>query len=388
VVRTGEPDGMSELNLDGTAPGAGKPRQMGEPGRDGYATLLHSFVGALGADAGWLVVTGGPGGAVSPLSAWDPEGLGEPQGWLDGRFVNRLLESKRAVAELDGRVLERLLDSEPAGAQSNGHRDDPESRRIRIAYAVGAPVSVPETAGAAICAGFAAPPSGDSKHLLWATDLFAAVAALHLQDVGGFAKVIRGSLHDGLTGCLTYSGLIDALDSEIARSARRGHALSCCFLDLDDFGTVNRLKGHLVGNRVLAAVGEELRCGIRPYDMVGRFGGDEFVVLLPETSARDAAGLAGRLRRGVRMAAGVAAQMPVGASIGVAEWTDGMSTADLLESADQVLRGAKGTPARGSGDTPPGGSEPAVDGHPGDPELESELRRIFGERSPTDWWRL
>lgn len=383
---------MSELDLNGSALGAGKPRRMGEPGRDGYATLLHSFVGALGADAGWLVVTGGPQGTVSPLSAWDPEGLGEPQGWLDGGFVDRLLESKRAVAELDGRVLERLLKSEPAGAEldgrSNGHRAESDSRAIRIAYAVGAPVSVPETAGAAICAGFAAPPSGDSKHLLWATDLFAAVAALHLQDVGGFAQVIRGSLHDGLTGCLTYGGLIDALDSEIARSARRSHALSCCFLDLDDFGTVNRLKGHLVGNEVLAAVGEELRGGIRPYDVVGRFGGDEFVVLLPETSARDAAGLADRLRRGVRIAAGVAAQMPVGASIGVAEWSDGMSTADLLESADRELRTAKQMPEPGTDGASAASSTKAGESRPGDPALESELGQIFGERSLSDWWRL
>lgn len=122
--------------------------------------------------------------------------------------------------------------------------------------------------------------------------------------------------------------------------------------------------------------------------MVGRFGGDEFVVLLPETSARDAAGLADRLRRSVRMAAGVAAQMPVGAAIGVAEWSDGMSTADLLESADRALRLAKDTPVPGTEGASPDGPEPAGNGHSGDQDLESELRRIFGDRSITDWWRL
>jgi diguanylate cyclase (GGDEF)-like protein len=322
-----EPDLDSITALRAGEP-QGKPIQMGIPGRDGHATLLHSFLGALNADAAWLVVNGGPGGAVSPLSAWDPEGLGEPQGWLGGRFLPRLLESKGSIVEFEDEA-----DGRAAGPGSPADS--------RIACAVGARVQVPEAAGAAICAGFAAHPLEDREHLLWATDLFSAVAALQLQDIGGFARVIRGSLHDSLTGCLTYGGLIDAIDSEIIRSTRRGHLLSCCFFDLDDFKDVNKRRGHLVGNRVLAEVGEALRTRIRPYDIIGRFGGDEFVALLPETGETDANLLAERLRRAVHKPAGSVAEMPVDVSFGVAEWSEGMSTQDLLESADRALRIAK-----------------------------------------------
>src|SRR5947199_235451 len=79
--------------------------------------------------------------------------------------------------------------------------------------------------GAAICAGFAAVPERDPEKLLWETDLFAAVAALHLNDAGGFASMLRGGLYDSLTGCLTYGGLMHAIEAEIARSERRGHWL-------------------------------------------------------------------------------------------------------------------------------------------------------------------
>src|SRR6188472_3954999 len=126
-----DPDSMAAPR---TGESVHKVLQMGIPGRDGYATLLHSFLGALGADAAWLVVNGGPSGAASPLSAWDPEGLGEPQGWLGGRFLPRLLESKGPIVEFEDEADRR------AGRPGSGA--DP-----RIACAVGAPVSVPEAAG-------------------------------------------------------------------------------------------------------------------------------------------------------------------------------------------------------------------------------------------------
>jgi diguanylate cyclase (GGDEF)-like protein len=360
---------MSEPDLDRTAPQAARPLQMGQPGRDGYATLLHSFTGAVSADAGWLVLIGDSAGAVSPLSAWDPEGLGEPQRWLGGRFLSRLIERRRPLALY--------------GGGADAHTTDPTANGPdRIVGAVGAPVSVPEAGDVALCAGFASHPAEKPPQLLWATDRFAAVAALHLQDIGGFARVIRGSVHDSLTGCLTYGGLIDAVDSEISRSVRRRHSLSCCFLDIDDFKKVNRSKGHLMGNRVLAAVGESLRDRIRPYDVVGRFGGDEFVVLLPETSGRDARRLAERLCRAVREAASTAAEMPVDVAFGQAEWTDGMSTDDFLQNADRALARAKHANGNGNGELP------AAPDQGRDRDLDVELDRIFEDRSMKEWWHF
>jgi diguanylate cyclase (GGDEF)-like protein len=217
---------------------------------------------------------------------------------------------------------------------------------------VGAPATVPPTGRIAICAGFAARPTSGAQELVWVAERFASLAALQLHDDGQFGRLIGGSVRDSLTGCLTYGRLIDAIGSEISRSARLEHRLSCCFLDLDGFKRVNEEQGHLAGNRVLAAAGEALRGIVRPYDLVGRFGGDEFVVVLPETGLREAQWLADRLRSALRTAASAEAGTPVGVTSGEAEWSDGMSTGDLLERADVALRIAKRGRLDGNGGPP------------------------------------
>ena len=68
-----------------------------------------------------------------------------------------------------------------------------------------------------------------------------------------------------------------------SRSTRYGHPVSCCFIDLDRFKALNEERGHLFGSRVLADVAAALRASLRIGDSVGRYGGDEFIVLLPHT---------------------------------------------------------------------------------------------------------
>jgi diguanylate cyclase (GGDEF)-like protein len=314
------------MDRDGNSPGSRWTEWTGRPGPNGNSALLRSFAEAMGADAGWLV---GGGEAPASIAAWDPDGLGEPPMWLGGRFMQRLLESGRLTAVFDAVGGSRTIDTDRAVG----------NRRIR--FAVGGPVSGPDGRGAAICAGFIAEGTKSLPSMLWTTEQFAAVAALELQDAGGFARLVAGADSDALTGCLTYRGLIDAMDTEIDRSERRGHPLSCCFIDLDDFKDVNGRKGHVFGNRVLSAVGGALRTSIRAYDVVGRFGGDEFVVLLPETSERDAHSLVERLHQAVCDAASGAAGMPIDAAFGEAQWRQGMSTEDLLDAADRGMRGSK-----------------------------------------------
>ena len=359
------------MDRDGNSPRSRWAVRTGRPGRDGDSALLHAFVAAIGADAGWLVGVDGGGEAPAPISGWDPDGFGEAPMWLGGRFMRRLLESGRPTAAFNAEGGPRTINTD----RGDGNR---------IGFAVGAPVSVRNGRGAVICAGFAAAQTKGLPSMLWTTEQFAAAAALQLQDAGGFARLVAGSHRDALTGCLTYGGLIDAMDSEIDRSERRGHPLSCCFIDLDDIREVNRRKGHLFGNRVLSAVGEALRTSIRAHDVVGRFGGDQFVVLLPETSARDAHGLVERLHQAVRDAASGAAGVPIDAAFGEAQWRPGMSTEDLLEAADRALRGSKrmtrsaagnGSPTRGLGRIAPGG-------------LAHDLDLIFSEEPLQHWWRL
>jgi diguanylate cyclase (GGDEF)-like protein len=317
---------MSELEVDVFLP---QP-ETGRPHAGTYAPLLHSVVGALEADAGWLIVADDPA-ATEPLAAWDPAELGEPRGWLGGRFLRLLVERNRPIAVYDGH--------EGIG-------------RDRFECAVGAPATVPPTGRVAICAGFAGRPTLGAQQLVWVAERFASLAALQLHDDGLFGRLIGGSVQDSLTGCLTYGRLIDAIDSEISRCARLGHRLACCFLDLDGFKRVNEEQGHLAGNRVLAGAGEALRGMVRPYDLVGRFGGDEFVVVLPETGLGEAQWLADRLRSALCVAASAAAGTRVGVTSGEAEWSDGMSTGDLLERADVTLRIAKRGRLNGNGGPP------------------------------------
>src|SRR4029079_7965207 len=97
----------------------------------------------------------------------------------------------------------------------------------------------------------------------------------------------------------------------------------------------------LEGNQVLSAVGAALRQTARRYDVVGRFGGDEFVVLLPETGGRSARVIAHRLRAAVLEAIGATTTVAIGASVGISDWDGESSSVELLDAARRALREAK-----------------------------------------------
>jgi len=100
---------------------------------------------------------------------------------------------------------------------------------------------------------------------------------------------------DGLTGCLNWRAFRDRLEAEVGRSTRYPQPLALIMMDVDDFKSVNDRFGHQHGDAVLARVGESLRLECRATDMVGRVGGDEFAVLLPQTTLSEAQGIAARL---------------------------------------------------------------------------------------------
>jgi len=125
------------------------------------------------------------------------------------------------------------------------------------------------------------------------------------------------------------------------RCSRHERELSCCFIDLDDFRRVNDMYGHPGGNRVLKVVGRALRAGVRSSDHVGRYGGDEFVVVLPEAGARHAAWLGKRLRSRIEHQTEDLVGERITASIGVCQWNPGWSAEELLGYADDALARAK-----------------------------------------------
>ena len=123
-------------------------------------------------------------------------------------------------------------------------------------------------------------------------DLFAG--ALH--NAITFQKAQEQAITDGLTGVKTHRFLMEALSSEWKRSTRANRPFALVLMDLDRFKFVNDFYGHLEGDVVLQRVGQILEQNCRRSDVVARYGGDEFVILMPETSVEQARQLASKLR--------------------------------------------------------------------------------------------
>nr|MDT0658213.1 diguanylate cyclase [Micromonospora sp. DSM 115978] len=181
---------------------------------------------------------------------------------------------------------------------------------------------------------------------------FARHAAVAVENVRIHQEAQRLSLTDPLTGLWNYRYLTESIRREVERASRFNRMLSVLALDLDRFKEVNDSYGHAAGDAVLTEFARRIRNLVREVDLAFRRGGEEFVVLLPETDARGAATVAERLGATVRdtpMAvddmAGPGAglrRIPVTVSIGIAVYPDHAFTgAHLLEAADQALYAAK-----------------------------------------------
>jgi diguanylate cyclase (GGDEF)-like protein len=147
---------------------------------------------------------------------------------------------------------------------------------------------------------------------------------------------------DGLTGLPNKRAVTDALKRTFAQAATTQAPLALLLLDLDHFKQVNDQRGHQVGDQVLANVGATLRNVLRVRDFAGRNGGEEFAVLLPDTSITEALEIAERVRAAVAEISLPGSDVLVTASIGVAVFPDHASTPDRLERlADAALYLAK-----------------------------------------------
>ncbi len=153
-------------------------------------------------------------------------------------------------------------------------------------------------------------------------------------DVGLVASDRAEARTDPLTGVHNRRFLEEFLNREIARRRRSHHPLSVLLLDLDGFKAYNDEHGHLAGDRVLAAVASSLRNAVRTTDVVARYGGDEFVVVLPNTPGEAARRVARELRRAV--------PPPVSVSVGIGCMGEGVHTpGQLFAIADAALMRAK-----------------------------------------------
>jgi diguanylate cyclase (GGDEF)-like protein len=155
--------------------------------------------------------------------------------------------------------------------------------------------------------------------------------------------IFRMAVTDGLTNLANRKQLDAILGEEIPRARRYGRDLSLLMLDIDHFKSINDTYGHLTGDYVLSGLASILQNRLRPNDKLGRYGGEEFCAILPETSAHSAARFAEELRLLVQDHAFVSGdkRIRITVSVGVATLQEHMQSADLYQCADELLYKAK-----------------------------------------------
>jgi len=158
-------------------------------------------------------------------------------------------------------------------------------------------------------------------------------------------RLRRAAITDGLTGLYNHDHFNRLLESEMGRSRRYGHPLAVVMLDLDFFKAINDTFGHLAGNSALEGVARVLRGSVRDVDIIARFGGDEFAVVLPQARSSDAVRVAERIRREITDSLHLPAihSHVMTASFGIADSDDARSrnAASLVDLADRALYAAK-----------------------------------------------
>ena len=154
----------------------------------------------------------------------------------------------------------------------------------------------------------------------------------------------RMAMFDSLTELLSRRALLEQMEIEIMRSHRYGRHLSMLMLDIDRFKRVNDKHGHVVGDAVIRAISATIKEQIRGSDFAGRYGGEEFIVLLPETPLKKAAVLAEKLRKSIEKLKVKVEGLTLddlAVSIGVAEFREGDAPTDIINRSDQGLYKAK-----------------------------------------------
>jgi diguanylate cyclase (GGDEF)-like protein len=182
------------------------------------------------------------------------------------------------------------------------------------------------------------------------------------------ARVEAGT--DSVAGCMNHRAMRRRLYEEILRAQRSGSALSCVIADLDDFKLVNDRYGHQAGDSILRQVAHVLMGDFREFDRVARYGGDEFVVILPNTDIESAVAVASRALQRMRDVSLPDGSHGVSGSMGVAQWQAGMTVDELLEVCDAALLKGK---REGKGSVT-GALAPVPTGLRSVPERSSTLR--------------
>jgi diguanylate cyclase (GGDEF)-like protein len=190
-------------------------------------------------------------------------------------------------------------------------------------------------------------PEGFSHRDLALLEALADYAAIAIENARHVQRIHELTITDDCTSLYNARHLNFMLDTEIYRSHRYAFEFSLIFIDLDHFKNVNDTYGHLMGSKLLAEMGQAIKDKCRLIDLGFRYGGDEFVVLLPQTSKENALGVARRLHKLIRETVWLKEpklNVHISASVGVASYpTDSRTKAELLHLADEAMYLVKNT---------------------------------------------
>lgn len=172
-------------------------------------------------------------------------------------------------------------------------------------------------------------------------------AAIAIENARAVEKIQELTITDDCTGLYNARHLYKTLETEVYRSSRFGYEFTVVFIDLDHFKQVNDTHGHLVGSKLLAEIGYIVKAQLRLIDYAFRYGGDEFVVLLPQTGKDSALVVARRLRDSLRTSMFCREEglnLNVRASMGVATYPhDAKTPHDVIRQADEMMYLVKNT---------------------------------------------
>ena len=281
-------------------------------------TLVHEAALAVGADMSGVYLGDAENGAVAIA------GYGVPEGWHG-----------LSISAGEGAAGQVLATAKPY--VSNDYQrdaDGPGSRPLieDCTAAVAVPMAWNGQLRGALSVGWT-----DRRHIhdedLHTLEAIAGLATVACHNAEAYEHVQHVARTDALTGVLNHGAMQLRVREEIARARRDNAPLGAVILDLDDFKRVNDTRGHAAGDELLRRVARLLQGELRAYDQVARYGGDEFVLLLPGSDEATTAAVAERCRDAIGGQC----------SIGVAAWHEGLDADGLLEQADRALMLAKRT---------------------------------------------
>jgi diguanylate cyclase (GGDEF)-like protein len=268
-----------------------------------------------------------------------------------GRKLNEIIISRERVMQFSRGSLEPMLIRDPIDVVSNVLVDFPRERVQKMLTPLGVTADMP------ICH-LPLVVDGELKGIFWlwgqgmdesdlpTLSIFGSQVAIALQNSYLMAKVQKMALVDDLTGIFNRGHFFELAEHEFSQSRRYDLPLSAIILDVDHFKKFNDRYGHIVGDQVLANVARVLQVNLREHDILGRYGGEEFSILMPVTDLKAAQNVGTRLRQCVADARVETDAGPVGVniSIGVSELKSDMPTLlSLIHRADQAMYIAKST---------------------------------------------